>query len=250
MQTINGNIYRSFQNNPDLMKYLLVIPFVCLFLISCHNDFKKNSKEVYSQIKTCGTWKNGRKTKFIKGNFFDRGINTLVRIDYFEDKMIQFHFYKLNSGHWLQSYSDSIPIQFYLCDSILDLNGDGAKEFVVQKFCGMGSITDYFFSVYAMKNGQFYKLETLEKLPNVSFQPNSKSFTSLEKSEFTTIGKTFTWNKDLGYKLTGKQQIISYHNCRSINKYYVVKKGILRLNKQTNSDLIDRKFWGFQNWCD
>lgn len=235
------------------MKCILIISFVCLFLISCRSSHvdvkKKNSREEYSQIITCGTWKNGKKTKFIKGNFFDKGINTLVRINYFEDKMIRFHFYKLNSDHWLQSYSDSIPIQFYLCDSILDLNGDGAKEFVVQKFIGMGSVTDYFFSVYAMKNGQFYKLETLEKLPNVSFQPNSKSFTSIEKSEFTTIGKTFTWNKDLGFRLT-EQQIISYDNCRSINKYYVVKNGLLHLNKQTNSELIDRKFWGFQNWCD
>ncbi len=235
------------------MKCLIIISFVCFFLISCSSSYrevkKKYSGNEYSQLISCGTWKNGKKTKFIKGNFFDKGIKTLIRINYFEDKMVYFYFYKLNSDHWLQYYSDSIPIQFYLCDSILDLNGDGTKEFVVQKFIGIGSITDYFFNVYAMKNGQFYKLETLEKLPNVSFQPNLESFTSLKKSEFTTIGKTFKWDKDLGFRLT-ELQMISYNNFRSINKYYVLRKGVLRLNKQTYSELIDRKFWGFQNWCD
>jgi hypothetical protein len=232
-------------------------PTFCLLffaLISCGapdiNKFRHQSMRKHAHITSCGTWVNGKKTKVIQGNFFNENVKTRVVIEYVLDKNVRLSFYKMISDHWVKSFSDSMPIMYYMCDTILDLNGDGSKELVMQKFRGMGSITDYYHCIYTFKQGHFCKLERIEKFPNMSFQPKTKSFTVLEKSASIQKGKSYRWNRDLSYSLR-KMELVKWEDSNRCQKItYIFKNGVPKVLKQSRNEKMDPIYFGFQNWCE
>ena len=242
------------ENNLSIMKIIPVTFCVLLFVVfSCGSSHEKKAKNVkeekFTHTTSSGPWINGKSTKVYEGNFFDSKLKTRVLIEYVADKNVRLSFYKLNSGNWILGFSDSLPMMYFMCDTLVDLNGDGSKELVVQKFSGMGSITDYYHRIYTFEDGHFCKLSHMEILPNISFQPKMNSFTSFEKSESLHIGKTFVWNSDLSYTCK-KMQVVQFANDKKcLKKNYRLKNGVQKLLNVTENELIDSAFWGFQNWC-
>jgi hypothetical protein len=237
------------------MKTLLLLIIYSIFLISCsesNGDIPVSiiEKEKYTKKTTYTDWKEGKKTKLIEGNFFNEEESSRVHIEYFMDSIVRVSIDKLDKGNWLQCFVDSLPMKYYVCDSLIDLNGDGTLELVFQTISGMGNITDYHCSIYTMNKEKVSKLAETETMLNISFLTADKSFTTLEKSESMKIGRKYSWNRDLTFKLTQEQIITCDEEGGCVKKYFTLEKGKRKLVKQIKSDLIDNEFWGFQYWCD
>lgn len=236
------------------MKAQLIF-FISTLLLNACRESNRNipqtiiENEKFTKKTTYLDWNKGKKIKLIEGNFFNEKIYSRVHLEFIMDSIVRVRIYKLNHGNWLPCFADSIPINYYLCDSLLDLNGDGNLELVLQKNSGMGNVTDYYCSIYTMINHKIIKLLKTESMLNISFLPKDKSFTTLEKSENLKIGRKYSWNHDLSFKLLHEQIIKRDSNGGYIKKYYLFENDNRVFFKQIKSDLIDDEYWGFQKWC-
>lgn len=226
----------------------LALTIICtLSIIGCNNNKLDNSVDSRI-IYTTKMFADGRKTCNIDGYIFSPTERARIQTDFIRDEFLFIRYYTWDSIEWVLTYLDSIEIQFYLCDSIIDLNGDGKYEFVVQRFEGMGNVTDYYFNIYTENQSKMQKLLYFDTIPNCTLLPSNNSFSSVERFENSKIVKLYRWNNDLTFYQV-KQQSIVCRNQVCVKETYDINGTNKVFQNQTYSNEIDDEYWGFLNWC-
>jgi hypothetical protein len=235
------------------MKHYLFFALVFL-LLGCNHPERNQSVSKKKKITYNSFEAEKFRIKRVEGNLFNEKLWSRIEMKIYKSpytsnniEITVFHF---EDKKWKQSFSDTLSHLYLECGSlaIFDINGDGSYEFMIQRFEGMGNVTDYYCEVYGMKTKQIVKLDKLSSMINISFQTNEKTFTTFEKDDNVYIGRKYFFDKNLNFKLIQEQHLIESKN-KWLKKNYTMRNDQKILENQKLDNSLDKEFYDFLNWC-
>lgn len=161
---------------------LIKLLFCLLFIQACQTKSPANSQDKMEWIHSCDT--TYRSKLIIKNS----------PIEASKDKQ-QVHFSKtiLSNIQLLRDSLSNIEELEIYGDSIMDVNGDGHLDLVLESYAGAGFGTKYLHSVYLFNPETKRYTNAFNSFLNVAFFPETKVFTSTYFGKAYTSGEKYKW---------------------------------------------------------
>ncbi len=224
------------------MKIVLLV-FTPLLLTFC-SVHKSDIKSQYTM--RISVAEDGHTIVYYEDKLISDSSTHRIVVEHFDSMTVHQQFIRLND-HWTKVFEDSFLPTECPRDSLIDLNGDGTLEFVIQRSEGMGRFTELFFNIYSKRENEVIKINT-DTLKNMGFQIELATFTTCDlMDQCNAKGITYEWNKDLSFYPIEEQTRVCKEDCYGIceKKTYRISGSDRELTRQDNGDMLDKKYYNF-----
>lgn len=192
-------------NNLKCKLSFVVLCFI--FFQACQNSPQEVLQTESKLKKSCDTTYTN--SEILKNKFSDGNLNQ--KPSFLFSKSI------LSNLHLLRDTLCNIEDLEIYGDSIMDINGDGHLDLVLESYAGAGFGTKYLHSVYLFNPKTKLYVNTFNNFLNVAFFPNMKTFTSTYFGKDHISGDKYKW-EGIRFTKIEETSMENYEFCRIENK--------------------------------